>query len=476
MKKTWLIALITIALGMASCSGGDDDKEPTYYTVTFDADGGTPTPAVQRVEAGKTASAPTNPSKSGYVFKSWQLSGSGTVYNFQTPITSNITLQAKWEEEAKVEYWQVTWQLNGGTWPSTGDNHATQVVKGGTLAEPAAPTKANATFEGWHKEAELTNKITFPYDVSAATSDFTLYAKWKDEGGGQEGDYKMFTSIAALSTWLGSQAANTAETAYKVGLKSVNMDSGNNWGDLGIAIGETNKTKYINLDLSGCTGTTIPDGKAVSNSGKVTYYGAFINCDNLVAIKLSADLTTIGAYAFRSCENLVSVTLPTTVKSIHNYAFATCYKLESINLPDGLQTIGHNGFYLCNLKSAVIPKGITKIEEDTFNGCDLTSATLPENLQSIGRWAFQSNQNLTSIIIPANVKSISGATLAKCKSLTKVIVQAVTPPDMIIGFEGDVFAETHSSLKIYVPAESVEAYKSATGWKEHADKIVANTD
>ena len=177
MKNIWIIAIIGIALNMVACS---KDDEKTTYTVTFDANSGTPIPVAQKVEEGSTATAPANPARTGYVFVYWHLSGATAAYNFQTPVVSNITLYAKWEEEARVEYWQVSWNLNGGTW-TAGDNHATEVVKGGTLAEPVAPVKTGSTFEGWYKEAALTNKVTFPYDVSAVTGDFTLYAKWKEE-------------------------------------------------------------------------------------------------------------------------------------------------------------------------------------------------------------------------------------------------------------------------------------------------------
>lgn len=180
MKKIWLITLISILLGVVSCSNGDDEK--FIYTVTFDADGGAPTPSVQKVESGSPATAPdTNPAKTGYVFMFWHLSGSTVAYNFQAPVNNDITLYAKWQEEAAVEYWRVSWQLNDGSWPS-GDNHATQVVKGGTLAEPAAPVRNGYTFEGWYKEATLTNKVLFPYDVSTVTGNFTLYAKWTTGG------------------------------------------------------------------------------------------------------------------------------------------------------------------------------------------------------------------------------------------------------------------------------------------------------
>ena len=37
-----------------------------------------------------------------------------------------------------------------------------------------------------------------------------------------------------------------------------------------------------------------------------------------------------------------------------------------------------------------------------------------------------------------------------------------------------MFYDNASGLKIYVPAESVEAYKSASGWSEYADDIVGH--
>jgi hypothetical protein len=311
---------------------------------------------------------------------------------------------------------------------------------------------------------------TVAYAVSFASCD---KGDEGGNGGGTTDPDGTFTSIAALKTWLDAQPANTSATPYKIALKEVNLDTGSNWADLGVAVKDAG---FIELDLSGCTGTTIPDGRAESSSGKVTYYGTFINCDNLVAVKLPAGLITIGTYAFRDCEELVSVVLPETVKFINDYAFNACFKLESINLPNGLQAIGRNGFAFCNLKSVVVPDGITIIEDNTFNGCDLTSVVLPGSLETIGRWAFNDNQNLTSITIPANVNSISGAAFALCKSLVEVIMLPATPPAMTIGYEGAVFKDTHSSLKIKVPAASLDAYKTAEGWSAYADRVVANGD
>jgi len=76
---------------------------------------------------------------------------------------------------------------------------------------------------------------------------------------GSGGSTDTFASIAAFKTWLDAQPANTAATAYNVKL---NVDDlGGNYdttGSLGNAL-DTNKTKYVYLDLSDSTITTIPE-------------------------------------------------------------------------------------------------------------------------------------------------------------------------------------------------------------------------
>jgi uncharacterized repeat protein (TIGR02543 family) len=165
---------MTLALAYTGCSKDDPVKS---YTVTFNADGGTPVPPAQKVGEGGTVIAPAvNPTKEGYVFVFWHLSGAATAYDFQLPVKNDFTLYAKWSDPP-VAYWQVSWELNGGSWPAN-DNHVTQAAKGGTLAEPVAPEKTDSIFDGWYRDAALTDKVTFPCDVTSVTADFTLYAKW----------------------------------------------------------------------------------------------------------------------------------------------------------------------------------------------------------------------------------------------------------------------------------------------------------
>ncbi|MDE7107029.1 MAG: InlB B-repeat-containing protein, partial [Clostridiales bacterium] len=64
------------------------------YTVTFDADNGEEEHQTQQVEYNKLATKPANPDKYPYTFGGWMLNGS--LFDFNTPITEDVTLVANW--------------------------------------------------------------------------------------------------------------------------------------------------------------------------------------------------------------------------------------------------------------------------------------------------------------------------------------------------------------------------------------------
>jgi uncharacterized repeat protein (TIGR02543 family) len=108
MKKILTLALAgAFALGamtFTSCgdNGGEEPVPVPEYTVTFNADGGTPAPAAQKVKEGETATAPPAVTKTGYAFLFWSLNGT-SAYNFSAPVTGNITLTAHWQAEANPD-------------------------------------------------------------------------------------------------------------------------------------------------------------------------------------------------------------------------------------------------------------------------------------------------------------------------------------------------------------------------------------
>ncbi len=73
----------------------EEIKEPSVFTITFNSDGGTSV-ASQSVTEGQKATAPANPAKNGYTFAGWY--NGNTKYDFNSAVTGNLTLTAKWEQ------------------------------------------------------------------------------------------------------------------------------------------------------------------------------------------------------------------------------------------------------------------------------------------------------------------------------------------------------------------------------------------
>jgi endoglucanase len=107
MKKIFqLTALfIVLALVFTGCPNENGPPKTKTFTVSFHLNGvdGTPQPADQIVEAGKTAAAPSPaPSKQGYTFKGWSLTqasdGSVAIVSFPYTVNADINFYAVWEE------------------------------------------------------------------------------------------------------------------------------------------------------------------------------------------------------------------------------------------------------------------------------------------------------------------------------------------------------------------------------------------
>lgn len=114
-----------------------------YYTVTFDTDGGSEIEAV-KVKYNTKVAKPTDPTKEGFAFNNWTLNG--VVYDFDNPVTSNITLLANW-----ITVWDVTFDLNGGE----GDIENQKVKDGEYATKPDPdPTNGDCPFEGWKEEGQ----------------------------------------------------------------------------------------------------------------------------------------------------------------------------------------------------------------------------------------------------------------------------------------------------------------------------------
>ncbi len=153
------------------------EPEPETYTVTFNMNGHGAAIEAQTVTEGEKATEPAAPTAEGYTFSGWYTDAAYTAeYDFDTAVTADITLYAKWTEnvvEPEPETYAVTFNMNG----HGAAIEAQTVTEGEKATEPAAPTAEGYTFGGWYTDAACTAEYDFD---TAVTADITLYAKWTE--------------------------------------------------------------------------------------------------------------------------------------------------------------------------------------------------------------------------------------------------------------------------------------------------------
>ena len=196
--------------------------------VTFNAEDGEPEPEAQKIEKGTKAEEPAEPEKEGYTFAGWFAEGAETAFDFETEITEDTELTAKWtakkfwitfvnDDEKQTELYSYEAEYDtmpeyGGETPEKDDEEYTYTFAGWTpvlekvtdeatykavytrtadtytltwdvdgytvdvkydfgaeITEPSTPTKNGFTFAGWNPEV--------PEAMPAR--DLTITATWK---------------------------------------------------------------------------------------------------------------------------------------------------------------------------------------------------------------------------------------------------------------------------------------------------------
>ena len=135
--------------------------------------GGSADPTIpdQYVNPGANATRPsTTPTKPGHTFGGWTLNGED--YGFNTPVTEDITLVAKW---TPIKY-QINYELDGGT--NNELNPSEYTVNDHVIFKD--PTKTGYEFDAWYTTAEKTTPITeLPVGT---TGNKRIYANWVPVG------------------------------------------------------------------------------------------------------------------------------------------------------------------------------------------------------------------------------------------------------------------------------------------------------
>ena len=243
----------------------------TYYTVTFDSNGGSAVTA-QSIEAGQKATKPADPTKDGYDFKGWTLNGSA--YDFNTAVNGNITLVATWEQQQVVPTtYTVSFAANGGTGTMA---DVTGISGEYTLPENGFTAPDGKQFKAWSvggNEKAVGDKIT-------VTADTTVTAVWEDIPAGHTCDIKPVAKVEPSCTEAGKEAYYKCEGCgkfYEDALGTKEITDLAAWGNLA-KLGHTESDWKSDKDnhwkectVAGC-GVIIENSKAAhadaNNDGK----------------------------------------------------------------------------------------------------------------------------------------------------------------------------------------------------------------
>lgn len=245
---------------------------------------------------------------------------------------------------------------------------------------------------------------------------------------------------------------------------------------------------YYNLDSN---------TKTASVAQNTSASGDIVIPEKVSYANVEYKVTSLGDHCFYDCEELKSIRIPNTVTSIGSYAFFVCASLEKIEIPNSVNYIGIDAFSACySLESIIIPSSVTQIQGPLFShshnirsievaqnnkvydsrdNCNaiietatntLISAcsysTIPSSVTTIKYSAFFHSEYLASIDIPNSVTTIENYAFSGCAMLTQITCRANVPPTI-----GDrTFERVDKSIPVYVPASSIDAYKSAQYWSE----------
>lgn len=289
---------------------------------------------------------------------------------------------------------------------------------------------------------------------------------------------KVTGSLQDYKTWLETDEAGTPSVAYLTGDDEVVY-----------SVDYPKSKKIIGTLMPGTTAFTfLLDGVEVeadvySEDGDTKFSYEWTSTDDVLTLEKG----------FSGKTELVSIdewTIPVDEDASLKWLFSGCINLSTPFFFPWQTEVGIREFYGCSGMTALtLPSTIVTIGEYGFGGCNgLMQLVIPEGVTGIGRSAFQNCSGLTSVTLPStltdmnynNTGSSISNTFYNCVGLRNgsVTINATTPPTLkeneIMTTGAFVFATNvtpAASYPIYVPSESVAAYKSASGWANYSSRI-----
>lgn len=179
------------------------ENTTSYYTITYNANGGENAPSSQRKEHGITIQLSNQkPTRANHEFLYWTeeqiLGGNYITYNpgdyyFEN---KNLILYAQWKR-LSTSSWTLSYDANGGSAAPSSQSAAqnTSITISNTI-----PTKDGCDFIGWSRNRESTSAEYHGGDRITSSTDITLYAVWRERQQPQPQNKNMYIGTDAIGS------------------------------------------------------------------------------------------------------------------------------------------------------------------------------------------------------------------------------------------------------------------------------------
>ena len=496
-NKVVIVAVAAFLMLLMACN---PETPVQYHKVTYiGADGNVM--ETHDVENGKTDIPPQeNPKNLGHKFIGWSLSKDGkSIYDFNTPVTSELTLFPVWE----IESYKVTFICG----EDVVDPPSEITLDYGSTIPPQNVTKTGYVLKGWSTKEDG----SVPYDLSTSvTGDVTLYPIWgktctityicDEDIVGTPKDITVDINTVVEAPEEPSKTGYTFQ-GWKTSLDSKDFFS---FGAISSDVtlypifeGKEMTVNFIYEDKEPINSKTLKTGDKISlsdltfklfekdyslderiytielvDAGTGTPYSLdtplpYSETGFTFVCHIKSKLLTVdesgavaGADALVDIEGPYTLIIPrylngvkaSTIKETGFYysGWDKDYQFDKLILPNTLTSIGVNAFTSCgNLAEVEIPSSVEFINYGSFAYCiNLNKINTPEGVKTIGERAFAGCGVLSEINLPSSLTEIGKFSFSSCGFVSFTLPKqfTVVPEGMLssckklttVIFEGDI--------------------------------------
>lgn len=357
--------------------------------------------------------------------------------------------------------------FDGTVLKDTGVNH------GQAATAPTLPTHAHLTFQEWNNDFDVVTRdldvgatytttdgktrafITLTaatgLDVSLNINKLDTSVMTVDWGDGSTPD--TFDSFGSFNTGAHSYASyGDYEITFWISVGSGTYRLGHGGSASASLFGETSLKRCMLTKLY-CSNEMIT---------LLTY--SLSQHNSLKHLSLSAGSTAGGTHTFFNNRAIEHISLPRSATSIGAYSFQGCSVLGTVAFPQTLVAINNDAFNASGLTRAVFGN-VTVGTNAFFTNPSMQHIAVDS---SISGAMFMNNLQTYTVDLGPNVATIGVNAFSGNARTLRYIIRATTPPSMS---NVNAFGSINPLCKIFVPDDSVAAYKAATNWVSYADYI-----